>query len=94
MFKDNKEALLRVGVIEGYSFLLLLFIAMPLKYMFGFPIAVKFAGMLHGGLFMWFLYQLYIFHREYNYGIKFTAIAFILSLVPFGTFYLKNQLKD
>ena len=94
MFENNKTALKTVAIIEGYSFLILIFIAMPLKYMFGYPIATKIFGSIHGALFMWFLYQLYIFHKEYNFGFKFTIMAFISSLIPFGTFYLKNKLED
>ncbi|MEA2050188.1 MAG: DUF3817 domain-containing protein [Campylobacterota bacterium] len=82
-----------VATIEGISFLVLLFIAMPLKYMFGFPIATKIVGMIHGGLFMWYLYELYNAHSEYKWNIKFTLWAFVASLIPFGTFYLEKQLK-
>jgi integral membrane protein len=67
---------------------------MPIKYLIGYPIAVKIVGPIHGALFMWFLYQLYIFHKEYNYGFKFTLMAFITSIIPFGTFYLDKKLKD
>ncbi|MBN2781886.1 MAG: DUF3817 domain-containing protein, partial [Campylobacterales bacterium] len=37
-----------INTFEGYSYILLLFVAMPLKYMAGYPLAVKIAGMLHG----------------------------------------------
>ena len=47
-----------INKIEGYSYLILLFIAMPLKYLFELPIATKVAGMFHGILFMAFMYQL------------------------------------
>lgn len=94
IFQNNKEALRKVGIIEGYSFLILLGVAMPLKYIFGFPIATKIFGSIHGALFIWFLYQLYIFHKEYNVGFRFTLMAFISSLIPFGTFYLDKKLKN
>lgn len=94
MFENKKEALRKVGLFEGWSFLILLFIAMPIKYVIGLPIAVKIVGPIHGFLFMWFLYQLYLFHKEYNYGMKFNAIAFVTSIVPFGTFYLDKKLKE
>ena len=41
-----------LGNIEGVSYLLLLGVAMPLKYAFGLPLAVKVVGMAHGVLFL------------------------------------------
>jgi integral membrane protein len=49
-----------INKIEGYSFLILLFIAMPLKYMAGIPLATKVVGMIHGILFFAFIYQLIV----------------------------------
>ena len=80
------------GYIEGWSFILLLFVAMPLKYMMGFAIATKIVGMVHGGLFVWFLYALYNATLEQKWGAKFTILAFISSLIPFGTFFLNKRL--
>ncbi|MFS7180260.1 DUF3817 domain-containing protein [Serratia proteamaculans] len=50
----NIQTLRAVGFLEGLSFLLLLFIAMPMKYMWGNPILVKYVGMGHGVLFVCF----------------------------------------
>jgi integral membrane protein len=91
--KDTKENLMVVGKIEGWSFLILLFIAMPLKYMFDIPIATKIVGMIHGGLFIWFLVALYQFHQAYKQGIGLTLYGFIASLIPFGTFYFNKRLE-
>ncbi|MBD3840389.1 MAG: DUF3817 domain-containing protein [Campylobacterales bacterium] len=93
MFKNKLDALIKVGFAEGTSFIVLLFLAMPLKYMLGFPIAVKIVGMLHGALFMWFLFALYEASREYKFSIKLNIMAFIASIVPFGTFVLEKSLK-
>jgi integral membrane protein len=92
--KDPKEKLIVVGKIEGWSFLILLFIAMPLKYLFDIPIATKIVGMIHGGLFIWFLITLYHFHKEFQKGIQLSLIAFIASLIPFGTFVLNKKLSS
>ena len=78
--------------IEGWSFLILLFIAMPLKYIMGFAIATKIVGMVHGALFVWFIYALYNATLEQKWTIKFSTFAFISSLVPFGTFFLNKKL--
>jgi integral membrane protein len=90
--KNTKEKLIVVGKVEGWSFLILLFIAMPLKYMFDIPIATKIVGMIHGGLFIWFLIALYGFHAEYQKGFKLTILGFISSLIPFGTFFFNKKL--
>ena len=82
-----------IAKIEGISFIILLFIAMPLKYMMGIPEATKVVGMIHGGLFLWFIYAQFIASQEENWGAKFNALAFILSLIPFGTFYLDKKLR-
>jgi len=92
--KNTKEKLMVVGKIEGWSFLILLFIAMPLKYLFDIPIATKIIGMIHGGLFVWFLVVLYQFHIEYNKGFKLTIVGFISSLIPFGTFFFNKRLNE
>ncbi len=83
-----------VAKIEGISFITLLFIAMPLKYMMGIPEATKIVGMIHGGLFIWFLYAQFEASKVEKWGIKFDILAFVLSLVPFGTFYLNKKLKQ
>ncbi len=83
-----------IGNIEGISYLLLLGIAMPLKYMAGMPGAVKIAGSIHGFLFVGFMVALAHVWRTEKWSIKKLALAFILSLVPFGTFYLDKQIRQ
>jgi len=76
-----------INKIEGYSFLILLFIAMPLKYMAGYLLATKIAGMIHGILFTAFVYQLLEATREVPFSKKEALFFFVASLVPFGSFY-------
>ncbi|MBI3874121.1 MAG: DUF3817 domain-containing protein [Arcobacter sp.] len=92
--KDAKEKLMVVGKVEGWSFLILLFVAMPLKFFLGLHIATQIVGMIHGGLFIWFLVILYSFHTEYQKGIKLSILAFMASVIPFGTFYLNKKLAN
>jgi len=82
-----------INKVEGYSFLVLLFIAMPLKYAFGYPVATKIAGMIHGGLFIWFIYALVEVFNEKTINKGDTINFFILSLIPFGSFVTENILK-
>lgn len=77
-----------IGHLEGISFLVLLGIAMPLKHFFDMPKAVTVVGMLHGVLFIAFMYMLYRMYDEGGWKIKQCAMAFLLSIIPFGTFFL------
>lgn len=83
-----------VGMVEGLSFLILLFIAMPLKYLAGMPMAVRVTGMAHGVLFLLFL--LVIFQAWGNKALttKQSALAFLASLVPFGPFLIDRRLAE
>lgn len=87
--RDVKNFLL-VGKLEGYSYLILLFIAMPLKYFFDLPQAVRITGMLHGVLFVGFIFTIVVLFSNKIFDIKQGFLAFLLSLIPFGTFYLKR----
>jgi len=81
-----------INKVEGISFIILLFIAMPLKYQFGYPIATKIAGMAHGLLVFTFIYQIIEAKREAGFTLKETALYVLLSLVPFGSFYTDKLL--
>jgi len=80
-----------MALLEGTSLLLLLFVAMPLKYSYGMPEAVSIVGRAHGGLFIAFnivlFYQVFKGHLSEMKGF----IGFIASLVPFGTFIFKAK---
>lgn len=80
----------KINTIEGYSFIILVFIAMPLKYYFGFPIATKIVGIIHAILFVWFIYQLLLSQQEVPFNTKETLLFFILSLIPLGSFYTEK----
>jgi integral membrane protein len=82
-----------VAIVEGISFLLLLFIAMPLKYFAGFPLAVRVVGMVHGVLFLAFVVTLFEAAVERSWSPRRWGFAFLSSLVPFGTYALDRSLK-
>jgi len=81
---------LKIGKIEGYSYLLLLGIAMPLKYLFNMPEYVRIVGTIHGILFVAFMVLLGMMFFKVKMSFKNSVIAFFLSLLPFGTFFLKR----
>jgi len=78
----------RIGFWEGVSYLLLLFVAMPLKYFMDFPTAVRWTGTLHGFLFVGFMLMLTYSLMKKVLTMKAAIRAFLLSLIPFGTFFL------
>ena len=81
-----------INKIEGISFIILLFIAMPMKYSFGIPMATKVVGMLHGLLVFAFIYQIIEAKKEAGFTLKETALYSVLSLIPFGSFYTDKLL--
>ena len=82
-----------IAFLEGISFLLLMLMAVPLKYFWDEPIVVSFIGAIHGALFMAFLYYQYESNLKHKWDMRFNAIAFIASLIPFGTFWLDKELE-
>ena len=81
--------LLRIsGFAEGVSFLVLLLIAMPLKYFAGKPEAVHVIGMLHGVLFIIYVLVLSFFVKSQKLSLKKFLLALVLAFLPAGTFFL------
>jgi integral membrane protein len=87
------KVLSKLGIIEGYSYLFLLFVAMPLKYIFKIPEPVKYGGWLHGALFValaiaivyvWLLRR-WPFSRAFQAGFA--------AFIPFGTFWFDRKIK-
>jgi integral membrane protein len=81
-----------VGVIEGISFLLLLGIAMPLKYAFELPQAVRIVGMAHGILFIALALVLLLAWIGGALSFRWAFIAFVATLIPFGPFLIDRRL--
>ena len=93
MINKNVKKFGFINTAEGYSYLALLFVAMPLKYMLGLAVAVKIVGMIHGLLFIAFLILLMLAADEVKWPFKSSVIFFVASLIPFGTFFTKNKIK-
>jgi integral membrane protein len=87
------ERLRRIGFFEGISFLLLLGIAMPLKYIAGFPLAVKVVGWAHGVLFVMLLVSLYQAKKAGRWSVGHAAIVVVAALLPFGPFVIDRRLR-
>ncbi len=80
-----------VAFWEGISYLLLLFVAMPLKYGFGIDMAVRIVGTAHGVLFLAYCVTLALAARRL--GTQLSLLAFVISFVPAGTFWLEGRLR-
>lgn len=81
-----------IGWWEGVSFLVLLGVAMPLKYFAGMPQAVRVVGMAHGVLFMLYVLAAIQAAVEYNWPWKKTALVLIASVLPAGPFVVDAKL--
>ncbi len=82
-----------IAVYEGISFVVLLFLAMPLKYLFDIPEPVKYVGWAHGVLFVLYVLTLaHVFFAD-RWSFMKGVVAFALSFIPFGTFWLDKKLK-
>ncbi|HEY0097315.1 MAG TPA: DUF3817 domain-containing protein [Pyrinomonadaceae bacterium] len=93
MLKTPIGRLRVIAFIEGISYLLLLGVAMPLKYFAGMPAPVKTAGWIHGVLFMLYLFSVaeVTIRRRLSFMLAFGAL--VASLIPFGTFVLDARLR-
>ena len=80
-----------VSILEGVSYLLLLFIATPIKYLLENEIFVKFLGMPHGLLFIAYIILAIILKYELEWNPKKFTIILAASIIPFGTFYIDKK---
>ena len=76
------------ALLEGVSYILLLFIAVPIKYLFSDPSYVKLLGMPHGILFIAYIFFSIAGKFKYKWGYKDFFVISSASLIPFGTFYV------
>jgi integral membrane protein len=89
-----RPSLLRtIGWIEGLSFLVLLGVAMPLKYAAGRPGAVKIVGWIHGVLFILFGLALLRAHLRGRWPLRRSALLFVAALLPFGPFLADGKVR-
>jgi integral membrane protein len=82
------------GKIEAISFLVLLGIAMPLKYLADMPLAVRVVGMAHGLLFIVFIALLFRALAAGSLGVARGGLAFVAAFLPFGPFVIDRYLVD
>ena len=92
LLKTQLGRLRLLAFIEGVSFLVLLFITMPLKYAFDNPTPNKAFGLVHGLLFILYVLAVIQIKIEQNWGLRKTFLALLASVIPFGTFWADKKL--
>jgi integral membrane protein len=82
-----------IGILEGISLLVLMGIAMPLKYFAGNPEPVRITGWIHGVLFMLFMLAVLVVFFQRRWRFKMLVLAFLAAFFPFGTFIFDRYLR-
>lgn len=91
--KNPVSFLRSVGLLEAVSFLVLLGIAMPLKYAWGMPLPVRIVGSIHGGLFVLFCFALWRVMMNTSWPFSRAALVFVASLIPFAPFIIDRRMR-
>lgn len=82
-----------LGWVEAGSFLLLLLVAMPLKYLAGQPEAVRVVGAAHGALFVAFVALVAWQHLRRRLDRRATVLCLVGSVLPLGPLLYERDLK-
>lgn len=80
-----------IAFLEGVSYILLLFIATPIKYLSGNPDYVKLLGMPHGLLFILYIILAFMLKKDMKWNNTQFGLVLLASLIPFGTFYIDRK---
>lgn len=80
-----------ISILEGISFLLILGVSMPLKYMMHIEGPNKVIGMLHGILFVLYVFMAFSLQKQNSWNMKQLATILICSVIPFGTFWMDRK---
>ncbi len=93
MMKQRLIHLLRLTAFaEGVSLILLVGVAMPLKYFANFPLAVNVVGMIHGVLFLAFCAGLFWAVTQASMSVMVALLGVLLAVVPTGTFFFDHKI--
>ncbi len=89
----SKRAFISLGRWEAFSLIALLGVAMPLKYVYGYPLAVRVVGTLHGILFMVYVALAAVLARRDGWRVPKLIRCWIASCLPFGTIWFERELS-
>lgn len=83
-----------LGYAEAFSWLVLLFIAMPLKYIAGQPLLVTYTGWVHGILFLLYCVHLLLVKRLLNWSFGKMILGGVAAFLPFGTLWFDKKIEQ
>ena len=90
---SNVSRLRIVAFLEGLSLIVLVFIAVPIKYLYHEPSLTKIIGPIHGGLFLLFLFNTLSVAVERKWKFSQTTWKLVVAcFIPFGTFYIDRTI--
>jgi integral membrane protein len=92
LLKSHTGRLRVIAFLEGCSLLLLVFIAMPIKYLFKIPEATQAIGLIHGILFVIFIFATTAISILQKWSTNRIFMVMIASVLPFGTFYIDKKI--
>ncbi|MEN9639824.1 MAG: hypothetical protein RLZZ262_1693 [Bacteroidota bacterium] len=82
-----------LGLMEGATLILLMFVAVPLRYLANWPFGVKVIGPIHGVLFLFFVIATVYMSIERKWSFKNITVKVLLAcIIPFGTFYVDRKI--
>jgi integral membrane protein len=94
MYQKELKTFKLLAQLEGWSFIALMLIAMPLKYIVGIPLFVKIAGPIHGLLFIAYVLSLVSTSQKCKFSARLNIEAFVAAFLPFGTIWLRKNRLD
>ncbi len=93
LLKTKTGRLRIIAILEGISLLILVFMAVPMKYVLNNPAGSKIMGPVHGALFLMFVFNTLSVGVEQNWKFKTTTWKVLLAcIIPFGTFYIDQKI--
>lgn len=92
LFKSSIGRLRIIAFLEGCSLLLLIFVAMPIKYLLNIPEATQAIGMIHGILFVAFIAATLLISILHKWKFGTLCVVMASSFFPFGTFYVDRKI--
>lgn len=93
MERKEIKFLRTMGIWDGISLLVLLGIAMPLKYFADLPIAVRITGSVHGAIFITYAVAILIVQLRVKWAFFYSIIAGAVAFIPFGNFVFDKHIK-
>jgi len=80
-----------ISLLEALSFVILLLVAMPIKYILGNPELVRIVGMAHGILFVLYILGAFVFKNKLNWSNQILGVVILCSIIPLGPFYVDRK---